>query len=258
MLAVDNLHLRIGKHDILNGLSCRIPDAGLLVIIGPNGCGKSSLLRCLSGWNRPSQGAVKIDGEHVHQLSAKRRAACISSLPQRPTLSESVPILDMIASARYRFSESPKKSRQVASALLEESHLSHLKDRDWSGLSGGEAQRVALTCMRAQEAKTWLLDEPANHLDPAIQREMYQDLISEWQAGRTLVIVTHNINLVVGALSPADYPKVSVLGLENGTASFEALLSDADLDQKIGRLYTLSCQRLTAFERDHFVFGTPA
>ena len=257
MLVVDQLCFQRSEKQILNQISFRVDEGQLVVIIGQNGSGKSSLLRCLSGWNRPSDGSIRLLDRSLQSLSTKERAAWISFLPQRPNLSESIPILDIVAAARYRFSESPSQSRKIAAEYLKKNRIFHLQDRDWHTLSGGEAQRVALTCMRIQGAKIWLLDEPANHLDPAVQREMYRDLVQAWLEGKTEIVVTHNINLVLAAVPPSKYSLVQIIGLHEGAMSFSLPLSDPDIPKRIGTLYNLPIQKVTVFDREQFIFGTP-
>ena len=163
----------------------------------------------------------------------------------------------MISAARYRFAESLYTRRKYAVEILQRNNIEHLQDRDWHTLSGGEAQRIAWACMQAQDAKMWLLDEPANHLDPAVQREMYQNIVSEWIQGRTLIVVTHNINLILGAVPTDQYSKVDVLGLQNGKEMFTKPLSDSNLCNHIGQLYDLAVQRVSVFGSDYLVFGSP-
>ena len=257
MLAAEHVTYRVGSTKILDDISIQVPKSSLYVIIGPNGSGKSSLLRCLSGWNTPTSGMVRFHQKDVYQIPSKKRASMMSFLPQRPRMSESIPIVDVIAAARYRFSESHRESRLRAVALLAEYHLEHLENRDWATLSGGEAQRIALLTMTAQDADLWMLDEPANHLDPAIQKEMYRSLIHEWTTGRTMMIVTHNINLILGAVPIDQYSKVLVMGLDEGQKQFELSLSDPTIAEKIGALYRLPIQKITAFGREQFIFGAP-
>ena len=257
MLVAEHVHYQAGSTPILNNISVQVSQNALYVIIGPNGSGKSSLLRCLSGWNVPSSGTVRFRENDVYRLPSKRRASMISFLPQRPRMNESIPIVDVIAAARYRFSESHRESRLHAAKLLGAHHLAHLKDRDWNTLSGGEAQRIALLTMKAQDAELWMLDEPANHLDPAIQKEMYQSLVQEWTEGRTMIVVTHNINLILGAVPTTRYRQVMVMGLNDGTIQFELPLSAPNIAEQIGELYQLPIQTITAFGQEQLIFGSP-
>jgi len=257
MLVIDDLHYQVANKAILNAISFRVPESTFLVIVGPNGSGKSTLIRCLSGWYQPSRGNISFNNDPLRQMTSPERAENISFLPQRPRLSESIPIVDVIGAARFRFNESPKKRRAKALEILRSRGLEHLGSRDHHSLSGGEAQRVALACLRAQDSKIWLLDEPANHLDPAVQKRMYSDLCREWQEGRTIVTVTHNLNLIMEAISPQQHKHVQVIGLKNGELYFDIALSDQTLTKKIGKLYGLPTKKMAAFDRDYFVFGRP-
>ena len=257
MLQVQQLQLQLGHHVILQDISFDTAPGSLSVIIGQNGSGKSSLLRCLSGWQVPTSGGVLYNEKSLYSVSSKERAALVSFLPQRPQLSESIPVIDIIAASRYRFFESHKKSRSVAQSLLERFDLMRFHDKDWYTLSGGEAQRVALLCLHAQDAKTWLLDEPANHLDPSVQRQIYSEIVQEWQKERTVVLVTHNINLILGAVPRTEYHRVHIIGMQEGKIDFIHNLSEEKLLDRIGGLYRLPIQRINVFGREQFVFGVP-
>ena len=155
MLAINQLSLTLSKTRILNQIECDVQSGQFWVIVGPNGSGKSSLLRCLSGWYKPTKGHIQLNQKELHTYPVKEKAGWISFLPQHSRLSESIPIVDLVAAARYRFEEPLKVRRQKALEYLIQYQSASLKDRDWSTLSGGEAQRIALTCMRAQEAQIW-------------------------------------------------------------------------------------------------------
>jgi iron complex transport system ATP-binding protein len=228
----------------------------LVVVIGKNGSGKSSLLRCLSGWNREHTGSVLLQNKALGKFSAKERAGLISLLPQHPRLTESIPVLDVITTARYRFTESHATSRTIATGILERNGLSHFQDRDWNTLSGGEAQQIALVCLEAQNAQIWLLDEPANHLDPAVQIQIYNRIIQEWQQGRTIILVTHNINLVLQTVPQEKHSIVRVVGIDRGTISFDSTLHSSDCTEKIGKLYGLAVDTVSAFGATQLVFGS--
>ena len=256
MLCISNLGYCTHGTTILHHISLNIQPQELMVVIGKNGSGKSSLLRCLSGWNREHTGSVLLHNKAIAQFSSKERAGFVSLLPQHPKLTESIPVLDVIATARYRFAESHATSRNIARNILEKNGLSHFQHRDWNSLSGGEAQQIALLCLEAQNAHMWLLDEPANHLDPAVQIEIYNRIIHEWQQGRTIILVTHNINLVLQTVPREKQSMVRVVGIERGAIAFDSTLDDSDCTQKIGQLYGLIVDTVSAFGTTQLVFGS--
>lgn len=241
---------------VLHDISIEIREGDLVVLIGANGSGKSSLLRNLSGWLRPSQGDVLLNAQPVYQLSPKNRAEWIAMLPQKMKLAESISVSEWLCYARFRFSESYHARRKKISALLEKQGLSHLGERFFSQLSGGEAQRICLLSLIAQESKIWLLDEPANHLDPKIQLEIYQRIISQWQTGTTIVLITHNINLLLRSVSFSKQERIRVIGIQEGSIAFEEALSSPLLVQKISQLYQLPAQMIEAFGFSQLIFGS--
>ena len=128
-------------------------------------------------------------------------------------------------------------------------------DRTSKSLSGGEAQRCAMLALMAQEARIWLLDEPANHLDPKIQQDVYQGLISQWNTGTTMVLITHNINLLLRSVPDKYKHKVRILGIHEGYIQFDAALSSPELAAKISKLYQLPVETISVFGFSQLIFG---
>jgi iron complex transport system ATP-binding protein len=212
----------------------RIEQGQCLVICGPNGSGKSSLLRLLAGVDRPRRGQVQWQGKDLHQWSVSERARLLAWLPQRSTLSPAWTVEALVMSARYRFFESDKVSRQHARALLEQFGLGHLVGRLVHALSGGELQRVLIVSLVAQQSEFLLLDEPANHLDPQHQIRTYQALSKLWQAGQTVILVSHDVRLAQLLGDPA---RVRLLGIKMGRCVFDLKLADSAVEKHLEQLY---------------------
>ena len=257
MIQVSSLSWRPNSNtkQILSDVSFSLEEGELLVLIGANGSGKSSLLRCLSGWIKPSSGSVEINDKPVHEYSSSQRAEWIALLPQRVQLSENISIKEWLGYARFRFTETQSKRRQKIRSLLQEQGLEALSERSWAQLSGGEAQRCAMLALMAQEARIWLLDEPANHLDPKIQQDVYQGLISQWNTGTTMVLITHNINLLLRSVPDKYKHKVRILGIHEGYIQFDAALSSPELAAQISKLYQLPVETISAFGFSQLIFG---
>jgi iron complex transport system ATP-binding protein len=257
MISLNEVNLTLNGHPILHNIDLKVSAGSLVVLIGPNGSGKSSLLRCVSGWYTPSVGSVTLNGRDLTTTPAAERAAHLAWLPQRPMLSEPIPVVEWVASARYRFSERTSLQLQKSRLILEELGLAPLADRNWNDLSGGEAQRVALASMVAQESSLWLMDEPANHLDPAVQKSIYRFLISEWIQGVGMLLITHNLNLLFSILTPEQQQQVQIFGLKEGRIVCSHLLHEEELLSSLEMLYGLSVQKITVFDHPHLVFGDP-
>ena len=198
MIQVSSLSWRPNSktEPIIQNVSISILEGELIVLIGANGSGKSTILRSLSGWLQPTEGSVRLNDQPIQQYSSKQRAEWIALLPQRIRLAENIRVSEWLEYSRYRFSESHSRRKEVIANLLLSQGLSHLGTQNFHQLSGGEAQRISLLSLMAQEAKIWLLDEPGNHLDPKIQLSLYQNIIGQWNDGRTMVLL-HNINLLL-------------------------------------------------------------
>ena len=122
---------------VVQNCSLSVHRASFTVIVGPNGCGKSSLLKCLSGWNSVDTGTIEIDSTPIKQISPKKRAAVIGFLPQKITVSENIPITEWLTYSRFRFNEPKSIAINAVNEGLKRAHLDHLSNRTWPQLSGG-------------------------------------------------------------------------------------------------------------------------
>ncbi len=224
----------LGKR--IREVNLRVRSGGCLVVVGPNGAGKSSLLRLLSGLETPDRGQVLLDGSPLSARSPVERAGALAWLPQRPSFVEPLAVEEVVAAGRYRFGESHGESvahaRQALCAVNAEELIGRRSDR----ISGGELQRVLLATLLAQEAPLLLVDEPANHLDPAHQLQTYRLLGKLWARGLGVLVVTHDINLA-GLLGPRE--RIAVVGLREGRIALSTTLSDPELPQRLGELYSV-------------------
>lgn len=224
---------------IIRDCNLTITSGSFTVIVGRNGSGKSSLLRCLSGWNKIDSGELRLKSIPLNQYAPKSRAAVIGLLPQRISVSENLPIKEWLSQFRFRFNESKRVTDGIITNALTAFQLEELSNRTWPQLSGGEAQRLALLGLTLQETECWLLDEPGNHLDPSVTHQLYQMLISQWQNGIAIVLVTHNINVLLQHLPRELWSSVRVAGMEQGHIQWLTSLADDTLPSNLGTVYGL-------------------
>lgn len=231
------LSVTIRGRALLDSLSLRVERGDFVALIGPNGAGKTTLLKCALGLLRPSSGAVLVLEQPLTALAARARAAAIAWLPQHIRADEPVTALETVAAARFRFHETHAASRHAAQLALARVGAAAYGARRMTELSGGERQRVAFACLVAQDASTLLFDEPANHLDPAQQLEVYRLLGELWREGRSVVCINHDVNLLhqVGSAE-----RVRVVGLRAGRIAFEAKLCDVKLPEQLGALFGIA------------------
>jgi iron complex transport system ATP-binding protein len=220
---------------LLDHVSLSLEQGELLALLGPNGAGKTTLLRAMLGLTRPDTGQVRLDTEALSGLTARRRAAHVAWLPQHSaTTADDLSAVDIVASARYRFDEAFAISEQAARKALARVGIGDAADRPLGTLSGGERQRVSLAGLLAQDAPILLVDEPANHLDPAQQIDVYELLGELWREGRSVVCVTHDVNLLRHLGAP---DKVRVAGVAQGRIAFECAFDAPELPAKLGALF---------------------
>ncbi|MCA8093787.1 ABC transporter ATP-binding protein [Burkholderia anthina] len=197
-LSADAVTLRYGERTISASLSVAIPDGSFTVIVGPNACGKSTLLRALSRLIAPAAGRVVLDGKHIMALAPKEVARRLGLLPQSALAPEGITVADLVARGRYphqsflkQWSDADEKA--VAEAM-QATDVAALSDRLLEELSGGQRQRVWIAMVLAQQTPILLLDEPTTFLDIAHQIELLELLADLNDAGRTVVAVLHDLN----------------------------------------------------------------
>jgi iron complex transport system ATP-binding protein len=199
-LRADALELAYDRRVVAEQLGVEIPDGSFTVVVGPNACGKTTLLRALARLLKPRRGGVYLDGELITSRSSKEVARELGLLPQSAVAPDGITAADLVSRGRYPHQRllrqwSADDARAVDAAMAA-THVTDLADRIVDELSGGQRQRVWIAMALAQETDLLLLDEPTTYLDVAHQVEML-DLLAELNArrGTTIVMVLHDLNL---------------------------------------------------------------
>ncbi|MEV0645258.1 ABC transporter ATP-binding protein [Phytomonospora sp. NPDC050363] len=199
-LHAEDLVLAYDKRVVVDGLTVSIPDGSFTVIVGPNACGKSTLLRALARMLKPQRGAVHLDGQLIGSYPAKEAARRLGLLPQSATAPEGISVADLVARGRYPHQSLLRQWSKTDELVVEEAMTAtgvlDLAGRPVDELSGGQRQRVWIAMALAQQTPILLLDEPTTFLDIAHQVDVL-DLCADLNAsqGRTLVAVLHDLNL---------------------------------------------------------------
>ncbi len=198
-LRTERLTLAYDTTPIVSDLTLAIPDGRITALIGPNACGKSTLLRGLARLMRPRTGAVYLDGREIHRYPTREVALRLGLLPQAPSAPEGLTVEDLVARGRYPhqtwFRQWSVEDEAAVERAMRLTRTDVLRDRSVDELSGGQRQRAWIAMALAQETDLMLLDEPTTYLDLAHQIEVL-DLLHELneQEGRTIVIVVHDLN----------------------------------------------------------------
>jgi len=200
LIDISNLSFSFDDQTVLNNLQSRFYAQELSIILGRNGSGKSTLFRILSGMERNYLGKVIVEGVERKDIAIGRNAPVrIGFLPQFHFGTFPFSVTEVLLTGRAAFSKfSPsKKDKQLAEEILDSFNLSHLKEKAYTSLSGGERQLVLLCRVLLQEPDILLLDEPTNHLDLHFQVIVAEHLQRLVKAGTTVICIMHDPNLAL-------------------------------------------------------------
>jgi len=197
-LHVESATIGYDKRVISENLSVSIPDRSFTVIVGPNACGKSTLLRGLSRLLKPSAGQVVLDGADINSFKTKEVARRVGLLPQTSIAPDGITVADLVARGRYPYQGFIRQwtgddERAVARAM-DQTAVTDLAGRLVDELSGGQRQRVWVAMALAQHTDIMLLDEPTTFLDITHQIELMELFTDLHHVGHTLVAVLHDLN----------------------------------------------------------------
>jgi len=193
-----DLTLRYGDRTVVADLDVAIPDGRVTAIVGPNACGKSTLLRALSRVLTPTSGVVRLDGTALGDLGTKEVARRIALLPQAPEAPDGITVADLVGRGRFPhqtfFRQWSDDDEAAVQRALAAAGVEDLAERQLDELSGGQRQRVWIATVLAQDTPVLLLDEPTTFLDIGHQFEVLE-LCRELNEdhGVTVVAVLHDL-----------------------------------------------------------------
>ncbi|MFD8229617.1 ABC transporter ATP-binding protein [Streptomyces massasporeus] len=239
-LSAENVTLAYDQRVIAEQLSVEIPDRSFTVIVGPNACGKSTLLRALSRMLKPSEGRVLLDGNVIQSMPAKKVARTLGLLPQSSVAPDGITVADLVGRGRYPHQgilrQWSTEDERVVQESMRQTGVAELGDRYVDELSGGQRQRVWIAMALAQQTPLLLLDEPTTYLDIQHQIDVL-DLCAELheEQGRTLVAVLHDLN------HAARYA-THLIALREGRVIAEGAPKDIVTAELVEEVFGLRCQ----------------
>ncbi|NVD35501.1 iron-dicitrate transporter ATP-binding subunit [Marinobacter lutaoensis] len=199
VLRGESLSVSYESRRVFKGLDLSIPEGQITVIVGPNACGKSSLLRTLSRLLVPEQGQVLLRDREIHRYGSREVARILGLLPQSSSAPAGICVADLVARGRFPHQTLLRQwtaaDEQAVAQAMQATGVHSLADATLEELSGGQRQRVWLAMLLAQETPVMLLDEPTTWLDICHQLEVLELCRRlNREQGRTLVMVLHDLN----------------------------------------------------------------
>jgi iron complex transport system ATP-binding protein len=199
-LGVDGLHFAYGDEPVLQGVTLAAEPGELVGVLGPNGCGKTTLFKLVIGSLKPASGRIDVNGASLSGLGPGERARRVAAVPQDPVAPIGFTVADLVMMGRNPhlglLEFEGEQDRAIAVNAMQSTDIIELAHRPVSTLSGGERQRVFVAMALVQRAPVMLLDEPTSNLDLAAQATvmaLLQRLCRE--RGDTVLVAMHDLTL---------------------------------------------------------------
>ncbi len=248
-LEIKNLSAGYPGKTVLHGIDLEIQPGELLGVLGANGCGKSTLVKTISGLLKPSGGQVWLEGRDLLKLKSEERARLLTVVSQNPSLPAAFTAAEIVLMGRTphlgAFQPEGPADWEIVRQVMEQTDCWQMATRPVSELSGGERQRVLFALALAQQPRLLLLDEPTTYLDINYQTEV-MDIAVRWLAeepDRGALAVFHDLNLA------AQYCKRIVLlarGRILAVGSPAEVITEANIRQAYGAAVIVTPHPLNA------------
>jgi len=199
MLRVDNLTFSYGSHKVLSGVSFHADTNSIISILGPNGVGKTTLLKCICNIHRPQGGTILVGGTELTRLSRGEMAKYIGYVPQHANPTRTTVVDSVLIGRKPHIGWAPtRRDMELTWDAIESLGLGHLSMRYVDEISGGEFQKVQVARALVQQPKVLILDEPTNNLDLSNQHRtmrMINGVVKEHDV--CTLMTMHDVNLAV-------------------------------------------------------------
>lgn len=202
MITLDHISCAFRQRNVLSNINLQIEEGSFYAIMGANGCGKTTLLRCIGGLLPPQQGHVMVHGKEVSQYTARELARQIAFVRQHPQTDFEFSAFETVLMGRnpyqHRLQNESQHDWDIVEQCMRQTNTWHLRLSKPNEMSGGELQRVMLARALAQQTPIMLLDEPISNLDISHQFEILELLRSINQTEhKTILLVIHDLNMAL-------------------------------------------------------------
>ena len=241
VLKLENLSFEYGKSKVFNKISFELAAGGVFCLFGPNGCGKSTLIECILGYLMPTSGNIFLNDKPISQMKPTDLAKSIGYVPQSHTKNFPYKVIDIVLMGRAAytgtFSSPSTDDIAIAESALETLGLTHLRDKPYTQLSGGQTQLVMLARALTQETPIILMDEPTAHLDFRHELIILETIVK--------LVKEKNISIIMATHFPNHAFYFENCGLNTKVAlmnnhAFEAIGNPTDVLTEANMLRTFS------------------
>lgn len=195
IITVNNLHFSYPTRSVLNGIDFSLQKGEIVSLLGPNGCGKSTLIRLILKLITAAQGEIWLRGKTIHRYSHRDIAKHIAYIPQYHNVPFNYSVLEMVMMGRVAkhgfFASASQHDREMAMESLQRIGMDDLAQRPFGQLSGGQKQMVLIARALTQEVDTFLMDEPVSGLDYGNQIRLLELISNLAHQGYTFLKTTH-------------------------------------------------------------------
>lgn len=255
IISIKNLNFSYGKKKILKNLNFTIDKGEITGIIGPNGCGKSTLAKNIIKYLHGDYEEFQIDNRNLKDINSRELSKLISYIPQKTNIIQNITVFDFILLGRFSLLKNSwdfykKEDFEAVEGNIRLLKIEDLRDRNIESLSGGELQKVLLTKALSQEAKILLLDEPTSALDLNNAVE-FMKILRYVKNERDIspIIIIHDLNLAALFCD-------SLIMLKEGKFINKGLAKEIITEKNMKEIYNLDCSILYNNDGKPYVIPT--
>ena len=200
-IKISNLSFKYDKKaakPVLNAINLEIKEGSVNVLLGLNGCGKTTLIKLLAGLEKPTEGTIEYDDKNLQNIKIKERSKTFSYVPQQANVTNDIPVRQYLSygtTNTLAFYEHPgEEEMKLVEDTAKRFGIENLLDKNLGEISGGELQIVLIACSLIQRTPIMLLDEPTSALDMKNQNLVLSVLKEIAKEGKTIILSSHNPN----------------------------------------------------------------